>query len=133
MKNKYFSFGFFLTSRFTSETHESGVYRSIFPTHGGTPPSSEDGIALAGSSITQSSDINPGRSNFKVFYLNVFLRMIIFKIPILRLIFWKKKNKFTKKYQNLKKAKVFFLEGFFSFGGFFFWSIVVSGLEENCC
>ena len=47
------------------ETHESGVYHSIFLVHGGTPPSPEDGIALAGSSITQSSDINPGRTNFK--------------------------------------------------------------------
>ena len=53
----------------------------------------------------------------KVFYLNVFLRMIIFKIPILRLIFLEEKN--LEKNQNLKKAKVFFLEGFFSFGGFF--------------
>ena len=72
MKNKYFSSGFFLTSIFTSETHESGIYHSIFLVHGGTPPSPEDGIALAGSSITQSSDINPGRSNFKgpFFYLD---------------------------------------------------------------
>ena len=64
-KNKYFWSGFFLMSRSTSESHESEVYHCIFVVHGGTPPSPEYGIALAGSSITQSSDITRGRSNFK--------------------------------------------------------------------
>ena len=71
----------------------------------------------------------------KVFYFKVFLRMIIFKIPILRLIFLEaKKNKISKKISKSKKSQGFFLRGvFFLLEVFFFLNVVVSGLEENCC
>ena len=70
----------------------------------------------------------------KVFYLNVFLRMIIFKIPILRLIFLEEKKQNLEKISKSQKSQGFFLRGgFFLLEVFFFLNVVVSGLEENCC